>query len=297
MSGPPRIDTVEVRGIKLCRDPAREACFTVVYSLTEMHSANIKTPTARREFLHRDVNNEVQSLEIAAQTLVDFPDAPWELRVSLARQCWDEARHAALYYQRLREMGGYKGEFPVTNHEWGVACLIRSLPARLAIQNRAFEAGSLDVFQKMARLWRETGDERTAEITEAILSDEIQHVRFANQWLKRVIKDNPRALMEIAGAVNETNRITKALAPQEGEMSLDGVELAAARPKFPTNVADRVFAGFSDEEVQDLVSREERVRREEERLRRAEQMRRQERARADEHVADSVEPRSDVLKR
>ena len=155
MSSAANVDTVEVRGIRLRRDPARETCFTVVYSLTEMRSSNIKTPIAQREFLHRDVNNEVQSLEIAAQTLVDFPDAPWELRLSLARQCWDETRHAKLYYERLREMGGYKGEFPVTNHEWGVACLIRSLPARLTIQNRAFEAGSLDVFQKVARMWRE----------------------------------------------------------------------------------------------------------------------------------------------
>ena len=51
---------------------------------------------ARRQRAHRDYNQEVQTLEIAALCLVDFPDAPWELRMEFARQCWDEARHAEL---------------------------------------------------------------------------------------------------------------------------------------------------------------------------------------------------------
>ena len=45
------------------------------------------------EFLHRQMNEEVNSLEIAARNLADFPDADWELRLAIARQCWDEARH------------------------------------------------------------------------------------------------------------------------------------------------------------------------------------------------------------
>ena len=69
MSASTPVETVEIRGIKLRRDPAREPCFAVVHSLHEMRSASIDTPVARREFMHRDVNNEIQSLEIAAQTL------------------------------------------------------------------------------------------------------------------------------------------------------------------------------------------------------------------------------------
>src|SRR5262245_40606084 len=83
-------DTIEIRGIQLRKDPARESVHTIVHSLHEMRNGSIATPEAQREFVHRDMNNEIQSLEIAAQTLVDFPEAAWELRVSFARQCWDE---------------------------------------------------------------------------------------------------------------------------------------------------------------------------------------------------------------
>ncbi len=248
---------VEVRGVKLRRDPAREACFKVVHSQSEMMIGSIDTPVARREFIHRDVNNELQSIEIAAQCLVDFPDAPWELRMSLARQAWDETRHARMCYRRLLEMGGRKGEFPIHNHEWGIVCLIKTLPARLAIQNRIFEAGSLDVFRKMVGKWREIGDVVTSELMETILNDEIQHVRFANEWLQRMLEANPRVVMEIAAAMAQTRHIADALAPRPGETSLDGVELISVVRELSTSHEDRSLAEFSDVEILDLLRREE----------------------------------------
>ena len=246
-------DTIEVRGIQLRKDPARESVHKIVHSLHEMRNGSIATPEAQREFIHRDMNNEIQSLEIAAQTLIDFPEAPWELRVSFARQCWDEARHAQLYADELAVKGGYKGEFPIANHEWGVACMIATLAGRLAVQNRAFEGGSLDVFHKMAAEWRLMGEERAAEITEGICVDEIQHVRFANRWLKQMIKERPRVVIEIANAVAQANRIMRGLAPKEGEFSIDGVELAARNPSFPVNAEDRALADFSPDEVASLL--------------------------------------------
>ena len=55
------------------------------------------------------------------------PYAPWELRMEIARQCWDESRHARLYHRRLLEKGGRKGEFPIANHEWTVTCSFATL--------------------------------------------------------------------------------------------------------------------------------------------------------------------------
>src|SRR5437762_11635281 len=70
---------------------------------------------ARRERLHRHMNNEMGALEIAAQCLADFPESPWDLRMQLARQAFDESRHVHGLHQRLRQLGGYKGEFPIGN--------------------------------------------------------------------------------------------------------------------------------------------------------------------------------------
>jgi len=100
---PDKIKTV--RGVTLHRDPAREECFTVVQLHKDLHDYDDMSDISRRQRLHRHMHNEMQTLEIVAQGLADFPDAPWELRMQLARQCWDESRHSAILYRRLREMG------------------------------------------------------------------------------------------------------------------------------------------------------------------------------------------------
>ena len=66
--------------------------------------ANIppEDPRHALEFLHRQMNEEVNSLEISARNLVDFQDADWELRLAMARQCWDEARHVVMFRRVLR---------------------------------------------------------------------------------------------------------------------------------------------------------------------------------------------------
>ena len=88
---------------------------------------------SRRERIHRHMNNEMTTVEVAAQCLVDFPDAPWELRMELARQVWDESRHVTGLYRRLKELGGRKGEFPVANFEWSVCSSLDSVVGRIAV--------------------------------------------------------------------------------------------------------------------------------------------------------------------
>src|SRR5262245_62587198 len=137
-------DTKVVRGVELRRDPAREPCFEIVQLHHDVPESGNVTLEARRQRAHREYNQEVQTIEIAALCLVDFPNAPWELRMELARQCWDEARHAALCFRRLQKLGGWKGMYPIANLAWYVVGMLDSLAARLAVHTRTFEGGSLD---------------------------------------------------------------------------------------------------------------------------------------------------------
>jgi uncharacterized ferritin-like protein (DUF455 family) len=130
----------------------------VVHLHTDLYDFEGMSLESQRQRLHRHMHNEMETLEIAAQTLVDFTDAPWELRMQLARQCWDEVRHTSLIYRRLLELGGRKGEFPVMNYEWGVVCMLDSMVARLAVQQRSFEGGEMDLLHQLQRMWREAGD-------------------------------------------------------------------------------------------------------------------------------------------
>jgi uncharacterized ferritin-like protein (DUF455 family) len=256
---PDAMETKVVRGVTLRKDPAREACFTVVEVPSDLHDYDDMSDVARRQRLHRHMHNEMQTLEIAALSLAEFRDAPWELRLELARQCWDETRHTLLLYRRLLDIGGHKGEFPVMNYEWSVSCMVDSLPARLALQNRTFEGGELDLLRQLADRWRESGDETTAGILDAILSDEIRHVGFANRWFKQMARDEPKVLLQLASAINFLKRVTEAMSPDEGEVNAVGVQLDGfTHAQVLTNVEDRLRAGFTEEEVAGAQDRERR---------------------------------------
>jgi uncharacterized ferritin-like protein (DUF455 family) len=229
------IGTIVARGGVILRaSPARESCFTIVTDQAGMAKHPDGTLEARREHLHSDVNNEIQSLEIAAQMLVDFPDAPWELRLELARQCWDETRHARLFLGRLLALKGYKGEFPIINQEWGVVCVFDTLPARLAVQNRIFEALSLDVFRESVEAWTGWGDPETSEVFEGVMVDEIRHAAFANEWLRRLGAGNPSAVLQAVAAMSRLKAMAQALTPPGMKMEHE----------IPSNVEDKRHAGL-----------------------------------------------------
>jgi len=238
------IGFVQVRGgVTLRASPAREPCFRVVLDQAQMAKPPRGSLEHRREMLHGDVNEEIQSLEIAAQTIADFPDAPWEIRLSLARQCWDEVRHARLFFRRLIELKGFKGEFPIINQEWGVVCMFDSLAGRLAVQNRLFEGGSLDVLMESVEIWaKEWGDYETSAIKDAVAADEIQHVGYANDWLSRLRTEDPKSLLKAIAAMSAVRAWTAALTPPEMKAHMEQLEHDIA-----VNVQDRRHAGFNVE--------------------------------------------------
>ena len=239
-----------IRGVTLREDPAREPCFRVVRTADEMFEMGGMSPESRRERLHRHMNNEVVAIEIAAQCLVDFPDADWDLRLQLARQCWDESRHATALKRRLLELGGFKGEFPIANYEWNVTSILDSLAARLAVQNRTFEAGLMDLLSGLRKLWRAEGDETTADLIENILADEVGHVRFANQWIRRMATADRRVLLQVAHGISF---LKKAAITQIREgCAAEG----AGHDHYQlgeVNVEDRKLAGFTDDEVNSFL--------------------------------------------
>ena len=241
-----------VGGITLCADPAREPCFRVAQDDAEMQTfQDAMSEAARRERLHRHMNNETGALEIAAQCLADFPEAPWDLRMQLARQAFDESRHVRALHGRLRQLGGRKGEFPIGNFEWAVTNMCDTLAARLAIQNRTFEAGQMDLLGGLRKIWRSVGDETTAEVLEHILADEINHVRFANQWIRKMVQEDRRLLLKVASAI-------RFLADTNAALS-GGREASPAEASFEKhtrlgiNVEDRRHADFSDDEINEIL--------------------------------------------
>jgi uncharacterized ferritin-like protein (DUF455 family) len=235
--------------------PARDACFTIVTRDVDMHEVGDMSDTAKREILHRHMTNEMTSVDMAAVCVAEFPDAPWELRMELARQAWDEARHVRVLYRRLKELGGHKGEFPITTLEWDITCACDNLVGRITIQNRTLEAGAMDVIGLITQTVRAAGDGTTADILDGINTDEIQHVRFANRWIKKLAQKNPRVLMQMAAAIRfVTDANAKFQIKKGGEVNAIGTQLASPENRIPAiNVGFRQLAEFSEDEIHEIL--------------------------------------------
>jgi uncharacterized ferritin-like protein (DUF455 family) len=252
-------DLKQVLGVSLFCDPARAPTYKVVQLPKELCEYHTGTSEWYRESLHRHFNTEVQSLEIAAKSLADFPDAPWDLRMQHARQCWDESRHARLIERELIARGGFAGEFPIINFDWGVACAIGTLVGRLAVQNRTVEAGEMDLLQQLRDTWQAAGAPTTAAVMDGILADEIQHVRFANQWVKSEIQRNPRLVMDVAKALSYVHAVTEAFTPVSDEKNRAGVLMSELNhSSFALNTDDRRLAGFGEADLAALQAGEGR---------------------------------------
>jgi uncharacterized ferritin-like protein (DUF455 family) len=224
-------------------DPARDGRFVVKARWIECDNLPGAHPLHSVQFFHRQMNEEVDSLEASAQALADFPNAPWELRLALARQCSDEARHARAYRAQVERRGGHVGQFPVLNFQYRIITAQDDLIARLAIQNRSFEAGGLDAIAFGIGEARARSEHELADFYEAQLADEISHVRFANTWIRKALKDDPRTALRIGAAMN---RAAEAFRQVMGTEGTEGVE-------YPAAMAARRDAGFTEEELQHLL--------------------------------------------
>jgi len=230
-------------------DQARDARFTVRDRWRELVNHPPESPEHRREFLHRQMNEEANVMEQAAQSLVDFPDEPWEIRRCLARQCADEARHVLAYLRVARDRGIRVGEYPVLNFQYRHLTQIDSLVGRLAVENRTFEADGLDAATFGVAQAQEAGDTTLAALYDSQQADEILHVGFANDWIRREVAREPRTVLLLARAID---RAAKAFA-----MVFDG----AGGVRYPVAEAERLAAGFDQREVDVAVTLSEARRR------------------------------------
>jgi uncharacterized ferritin-like protein (DUF455 family) len=196
-------------------------------------------------------------MEAAGRTLFDFPDAPWEFQLDMARQVWDESRHLEIFTKLLEYVGSYLGEFPESEVLW--SCTQADDPAaRVAGINRGLEGLACDVFEQIIRLAQRMGDPVIERAVDYVLADEITHVRMGSRWMRKLTEGDPerlqRALDFQANIDNLFNfqggRTTREASPQvafplgDKQINFDAT-ITIAREA-------RLLAGFTDEEIDRL---------------------------------------------
>jgi uncharacterized ferritin-like protein (DUF455 family) len=192
--------------------------------------------------LHGIFVGELQALEGAGRSLWDFPDAPWEFKMNMARQCWDEARHVQIYEKLLDRAGGKVGMFAESTFLFECAC--PDDPAmRVAGVNRGLEGLACDVFRDMLVYAEKSGDEVMKQAVDYVLADELTHVRFGSEWVREFTKDDPQRFKAAQEFRREVDR----------RFNFGGARSADPDAAIPIAWEDRREAGFTDEELEDLA--------------------------------------------
>jgi uncharacterized ferritin-like protein (DUF455 family) len=112
----------------------------------------------------------------------------------------------------------------------------------------------IDILGQLKTTWRAAGDDRTADALEAILADEITHVRFANRWIRRLTEQQPGVLLLVAQSIRFLRAVNTALMPQIGETNTVGLTFTAEKQQAPAvDVDGRLEAGFTEEEVLEVL--------------------------------------------
>jgi uncharacterized ferritin-like protein (DUF455 family) len=205
-------------------------------------------PDAARQLMHAIFVGEIQALEGAGRTCFDFDtgagrdDVPFELKLDMARQCWDESRHVEISVKLAEHMGSQIGEFGEQTMLFEAACSDDPI-FRLCGVNRALEGLAIDVFNTMREFGSATQDPVLFFCEDWMLADEVTHVKMGSDWLRRITAKDPerqKAALDFQRTVDKLF----SFGGFRGEDDENPVHLAR---KF------RQLAGFTDDEIAELV--------------------------------------------
>ena len=199
--------------------------------------------------MHGIFVGEIQALEGAGRTCFDFEsgsaqaEVPFELKLDMARQCWDEARHCEISVKLAAHMGGEIGEFAEATTLFEAACHADPV-FRLAGVNRALEGLAIDVFTGMREFGALMGDPVLEFCEDWMLADEVTHVRMGSQWLRDVTAKDP----ERCERALEFQRTVDSLFNMRGARSEDADAPIKLARRF------REMAGFTTIEVDEIAA-------------------------------------------
>jgi hypothetical protein len=118
--------------------------------------------------IHALMNAELSAAELTARTSHEHPDMPLDFHVDLARQTWDEIRHAEVYDRLMAtELNCHWGDHPVAFA-------------------RFKELYALDLAGRLARY---DGPSTRADVPAQLKADEVAHAENAARWAAHLERD------------------------------------------------------------------------------------------------------------
>ena len=182
---------------------AAEAPFWFSKNWADFEKAYTGTEVWSREWFrdkfHQLLYGEVDTTDRMGKMICEFPDLPWEMRMDLAHQMWDEARHIEIVAKACEEeLGGKLGYAPWSLAWWWMQDE-RDPLRRLTVTNSWGERDLMPTLREWRKHAAEQGMTRVAELCDYLQADELTHVRLGTQWIRHFTDSKPEYREELIG--------------------------------------------------------------------------------------------------
>jgi uncharacterized ferritin-like protein (DUF455 family) len=192
------------------------------------------TLEGRAALVHAICHIEFNAINLALDAVWRFPAMPAAFYNDWLRVAAEEALHFTLLSDHLRTLGYRYGDFNAHDGLWTMCeKTSHDLLARMALVPRTLEARGLDATPPIQAKLSQAGDFQAVAILDIILRDEIGHVAIGNQWFHHVCQQQGVNPVTVYPTLVE--------------------QYCAPRLRPPYNMAARLAAGFTDEEMRFLL--------------------------------------------
>lgn len=188
--------------------------------------------------VHSIAHIEFNAINLALDAVWRFAGMPDAFYRDWLRVADEEAQHFTLLHTALQDMGWAYGDFEAHDGLWTMCLKTQDdITARMALVPRTLEARGLDATPLIQAKLRKVGTlaaQRLVDILDVILREEIGHVAIGNHWYGWLCQGQ-----EIEPVAHYRQLVRTHAAP---------------RVKPPINEAARLAAGFSQIELDFLLS-------------------------------------------
>jgi uncharacterized protein DUF455 len=139
-------------------------------------------PEEQKHFFHGLMDAELSAAELMARNMHEHPEMPWDFHVDMARQTWDELRHARVHDILMKtELGCAWGDYAV-GFSYFKSIYAYDLLGRLALFNGTSEQKAMWRHSHRRKVLVERGQEQVAKVFDYLLADEVPHVHNGTRW-------------------------------------------------------------------------------------------------------------------
>lgn len=185
-----------------------------LFTMREMVRTEPENIELKKALVSGIASAEFAGIDAFSRKVVEWQDwpVPNTLIMAMARQTWDEVRHAWLAKGLIESYGGEIGEYPDTlaggapppgvapsgpltaamnGNQTAVEQLLREPVVSLSMTNVSLEGAALTLFQDTSAVAEKIGDKLMAHCYDYNWADEVTHTAIGDFFVKALTEDNP----------------------------------------------------------------------------------------------------------